>query len=197
MGVATLGSHTSGKGTDALMSISDLLFEFTDWLRGTSLTELSLAINDLSLSLWIQTHFWAIPTIQTVHILSIGALFGSAMMISLRVLGVTGMSRTMAQTTHRYIPWIWWALVLLAISGLLLIIGEPVRELINPIFWIKMVLIIVAVIATLAFNGAVKRRAAKWDAGASTGGLRLAAILLLILWCAVMFGGRWIAYAPV
>ena len=71
------------------------------------------------------------------------------------------------------------------------------RELINPIFWIKMALIIVAVIATLAFNGAVKRRAAKWDAGASTGGLRLAAILLLILWCAVMFGGRWIAYAPV
>ncbi len=192
-----MGSHASGKGTDALMSISDLLFEFTDWLRGTSLTELSLAINDWPLSLSIQSNFWAIPTIQSLHILSIGALFGAAMMLSLRAVGVTGMSRTMAQTTQRYIPWIWWAFGLLVFSGALLIIGEPVRELINPIFWIKMVLIVVAVIATLAFNGAIKRRAANWDNGGATGGLRLAAILLLILWCAVMFGGRWIAYAPV
>ncbi|KPL68669.1 hypothetical protein SZ64_11495 [Erythrobacter sp. SG61-1L] len=154
-------------------------------------------MNDWSLSLWIQTHFWAIPSIQSLHILSIGALFGSAMMLSLRAVGVTGMSRTMVQTSQRYMPWIWWAFGLLVFSGILLIIGEPVRELINPIFWIKMVLIVLAVIATLVFNGAIKRRAPNWDNGGATGGLRLAAILLLILWCAVMFGGRWIAYAPV
>lgn len=193
-----MGSHVSGKGTDALMSTSDLLFAFTEWLRGTSLTELSLAINDLSISLWIQSHFWAIPTIQSLHIMSIGALFGASIMINLRVLGVTGTSRTMAQTMRRYIPWIWWAFALLVFSGTLLIIGEPVRELINPIFWIKMALIVVALIATLGFNGALKARAANWETTTgATAGLRLAAVLLLILWCAVMFGGRWIAYAPV
>lgn len=180
------------------MSITDLLFAFTEWLRTTWLVDFSLWLSDTSFSLWIQTHFWAIPTIQSVHILSIGALFGSALMLNLRLLGAVGTSRSVAQTARRFVPWIWWALVVLLVSGTLLIIGEPIRELINPIFWIKMALIIVAVAATLLFQGAVGRRAANWDSERNgRGGMRLGAVLLIILWCAVMFGGRWIAYAPV
>jgi hypothetical protein len=179
-------------------SIGDLLYELTEWLRTTPLVELSLWITETRLSLMIQNNFWAIPIIQTVHILAIAATFGSVLMMNLRILGLAGSGRTMTQTVRRYLPWIWWGLLLLVITGILMIIGEPVRELINPIFWIKMVLVVSGVLLSLWFQRAVHRNMAEWEA--SSGGrraIRAGAATLILLWCTIMVAGRWIAYAPV
>lgn len=175
--------------------MGDLLYSFTEWLRSTQLVELALSISETSLSLWIQTNFWAIPIIQVIHILAIAAGFGAVLMVTLRIFGFAGTDRTMAETERRYIRWIWGALVVLLLSGLGLIIGEPVRELINPIFWIKVVLVIVAVLASVWFHGKVMRRLA--GGGAVTGGIKAGSIFIIILWCVIMLCGRWIAYAPV
>lgn len=174
-------------------SIGDTLYAFTEWLRSTQLAEFALGLSETGLSLWIQTNFWAIPIIQTIHILALGGLFGSALFVNLRVLGVVGGFRSYAETVQRFRSWINWSVVVLVVSGVLLIVGEPVRELINPVFWIKMGLVPLAVLITFQFHGSV----AKADAGGVTAGMRLNAILLIILWCAIMFAGRWIAYAPV
>lgn len=175
--------------------MGDLLFSFTEWLRSTQLTELSLDISETSLSLWLQTNFWAIPIIQVVHILALAAGFGAVLMVTLRLFGVAGTDRTIAETERRYIRWIWWALVVLAISGLGLIIAEPIRELINPIFWIKVALVITVVTVSLLFHGRVMRRLS--TGGEVTAGIRVASVLIIILWCVTMLAGRWIAYAPV
>ena len=53
--------------------MGDLLYHFTEWLRTTQLVELTLWLSDTSASLWLQTHFWAIPILQCIHILSIAA----------------------------------------------------------------------------------------------------------------------------
>jgi len=175
--------------------MGDLLFEFTEWLRSTQLTELSLAIGETPFSLWLQTNFWAIPIIQVIHILSIAAGFGAVLMVTLRLFERAGTDRTIAETERRYIRWIWGALVFLVMSGLLLIIAEPIRELINPIFWIKVGLIVTVIVVSLAFHGRVMRRLA--TGGAVTGWIKLSSVLIIILWCATMLAGRWIAYAPV
>jgi hypothetical protein len=179
-------------------SIGDLLYAFTEWLRGTQLTELSLGIGNTSLSAWIGSHFWAIPVIQTLHILSIAAAFGSVLMINLRILGVTGGTRSLTDTARRYIPWIWWALLALLLTGIGMVIGEPVRELINPIFWIKMGLIVVMIVASLLFQASVRARIAQWEVSRDgRAAVRVGAVLIIILWCMIMVAGRWIAYAPV
>lgn len=175
--------------------MGDLLFEFTEWLRSTPLTELSLAIGETPFSLWLQTNFWAIPIIQVIHILSIAAGFGAVLMVTLRLFERAGTDRTIAETGRRYIRWIWGALVFLVLSGLGMVIAEPIRELINPIFWIKVGLIVAVIVASLLFHGRVMRRLA--DGGTVTGGIKLASVLIIILWCATMLAGRWIAYAPV
>jgi uncharacterized membrane protein len=175
--------------------MGDLLYSFTDWLRSTQLTEFALWISETSLSLWIQTNFWAIPIIQVIHILSIAAGFGAVLMVTLRIFELAGTDRTMAETERRYIGWVWGALLVLLLSGLGLIIGEPVRELINPIFWIKVVLVVLAVLVSLVFHGRVMRRLA--GGGAVTGGIKAGSIFIIILWCVIMLCGRWIAYAPV
>ncbi|HZV19442.1 MAG TPA: DUF6644 family protein [Sphingobium sp.] len=180
------------------MSFSDVLFAFTEWLRTTPLVETALSISEHPLSLLIASHFWAIPIIQTLHILALAAAFGSVLMINLHILGLTGKSRTLTQTVKRFQPWIWWSLAVLVVTGIGMIIGEPIRELINPIFWIKMGLVIALVLLSLWYNAALSRNMVQWDMTLrARAGVRFGAIGLILLWCAIMFAGRWIAYAPV
>jgi magnesium-transporting ATPase (P-type) len=102
---------------------------------------------------------------------------------------------TLAETSRRYTRVLWWSLAVLILTGLLMIVGEPVRELINPIFWIKMVLVIVGILVAVWFAGSMRRQLTTGDVVAS--GAKLTAAFLVLLWCAIMFAGRWIAYAPV
>lgn len=173
----------------------DLLYQFTEWLRTTQLVELTLWLSETSLSLWLQTHFWAIPILQCIHILAIAAAFGAILMVNLRIFRLAGTDRTMAETERRYIRWIWWSLAVLILSGTGLVISEPIRDLINPVFWIKMGGVVIAILASLWFHGRVMRRL---SAGGEAGPvIKTAALLIIILWCLIMLGGRWIAYAPV
>lgn len=178
--------------------MGDLLYDFTEWLRGTFLVDLSLWISDTALSDWIVTRFWMIPIFQVIHILAIAAAFGAALMMSLRIMNLAGGALSVPETGRRYFPWLWWGLVALVISGLFMIAGEPVRELINPIFWMKMFGIVLLIGLTIAFQRSVVRQAeAVGTAWRASGGLQASAFLLLVLWCLIMAGGRWIAYAPV
>jgi hypothetical protein len=177
------------------LTMMDLLYQFTEWLRTTPLVELSLWISNTWLCNWIGTHFWAIPILQVFHILSICAAFGAVVMVNLRIFNLAGTDRTFAETERRYVRWIWWALLVLLISGFGMIIGEPIRELINPIFWIKMGLVITAILVSLGFHGRVMRRLA--NGGTVSAGNQATAIFIIILWCVIMLCGRWIAYAPV
>lgn len=180
------------------MSISDALFAFTEWLRTTPIVDLSLWISETKPSLWIGNHFWAIPIMQNIHILSIAASFSAVLMIDMRILGLAGGGRTMSQTVRRYMPWIWWGLLLLIVSGLGMIVGEPVRELVNPIFWIKMGLVILVILISVAFHASVRRNIARWEiAHDGRIAVRIGAVAVIVLWCVVMVCGRWIAYAPV
>ena len=174
--------------------MGDLLYSFTEWLRTTQLVELALWLSETSLSNWIVTNFWTIPIIQVFHILAISASFASVLMINARMFGIAG-SSSMADTANRYIRVLWWALAVLVITGFLMIVGEPVRELINPIFWIKMGLVVLGVLAAIWFHRGVLRHVA--------GGREIVAadkatgVFLILLWMVIMLCGRWIAYAPV
>jgi hypothetical protein len=179
------------------MSIGDWLFHLTELIRNTPLVEFSLRVSDWPFALWLQSHFYAIPAFQTVHILAIAVLFASTLMLSLRVLGINGRDQSLADSLQRYRPWIWSAVLALMASGIVLLISEPVRNMINAIFWMKMILLAVAVVFSLAFQHSIRARMATWDASPDGHvSLRVGAVAIVLLWCAVMAGGRWIAYAP-
>ncbi len=73
-----------------MVSLGDALFQMTGWLRTTWVVEFSLWVSETRPCIWLQENFLAIPTFQTIHILSIAVLFGSALMLNLRVLGYAG-----------------------------------------------------------------------------------------------------------
>jgi uncharacterized membrane protein SirB2 len=179
------------------MGLGDIIFALGQWLRTTQAPEIALAIQTWPLSHVIDENFWVIPTIQTIHILAIAAVFGSVVMVNLRIFQLAGRSRTMSQTVRRYLPWIWWGLLVLLISGIGMIFSDAVRNLTNPVFFAKMILIIVAASVSLWFQGSVRRNVARWELTHEGRTLiRVGAGAVIVLWCLIMFCGRWIAYAP-
>src|ERR1700733_14991601 len=103
-----------------------------------------------SISVAFQTAKWFVPTVQTVHIIAIAILLTTVYVISFRLVGLTRGSRPLPIIMAKSTPWIWAALAVLLLTGLLLTITEPARELLNWVFRIKMVLV-VALAAILAW----------------------------------------------
>ncbi|MGB8694932.1 MAG: DUF6644 family protein [Steroidobacteraceae bacterium] len=144
----------------------------------------------------IKSVAWIIPTIQTLHILAVATVMTSVLMIDLRLLGVGARERTMAWITHRFLPYVWWPLPVLLATGASLIVAEPARTLKGPVFAVKMGLLILAAGVTLVCQIPLRRDAQRWERSASLRwAARCLAVASLSLWVAIVFAGRWIAYA--
>lgn len=153
---------------------------FCDWLSNTSL------------SMAIQNHNWVIPSVQSVHILAIATVMASVVMLDVRLLGLNGRGQTVPEVAHRFLPWVWCAVCVLAVSGAILIIGEPARELESQVFWTKMTLLACVLILTGAFQLGAFRRESFWERRRVLASVT--AVASLGLWVAILAAGRWIAY---
>ena len=120
---------------------------FADWLSTTPLSDA------------LQTHGWVVPTSQSIHILAISVVFASACMINARLLGFGMRGRSVSQLTTTLVPWMWRALAVLLCTGLIQTIAEPVRQFVTPVFWAKMIMIVVVATMTAVYVRALRRRA--------------------------------------
>ena len=158
--------------------------QFAEWLSTTSP------------SVFIQNNnSWAIPVIQSIHIVGIGVALGSVLMIYLRILGWAGMDQTLRQTTRRFGPWLTGALCVLLATGILMVIGEPVRELVTFSFWAKMFLVAVCTVIAAIFQRSVGRYESRWnDVLLYSASIKGLAVLTILLWVGIILLGRLIAY---
>lgn len=136
------------------------------------------------------------PIVQTIHILSVSAIMGSIVLIDLKVLGLALPSQTTAELVRRLMPWTWWALPWLALSGLMFVFARPGRYMVNPVLGLKFTMLVPAVILAVVFQKAGARAPDFWD---RSRGRRISAGVIaavsLCLWLGVVLAGRWIAYA--
>src|SRR5579871_2869773 len=134
---------------------------------------------------------WVVPTVQTIHILGIALVASSALMIDLRLIGVFWANRPVEAVKARFLPLIWWPLLLLLATGIIMITAEPARSLKNPAFQLKMLLLIAALVVTGLFQ-LLHRRSSTSDDGPRAAMVTLA-IVSIVLWSSIIFAGRWIA----
>ena len=162
------------------MSAADAL---CDWLAATPLSQ-TLAKVD-----------WIIPAVQTVHILAVSAVLTAVLMIDRRLLQAGARDPSMAWVARRFLPYIWWPLPVLLVTGLTLIVGEPARTLKNPEFFLKMGLLLAAASVTLVCQIPLRRDPDFWHhRTARRWAARLLAIASLLLFAGIAIAGRWIAY---
>jgi uncharacterized membrane protein SirB2 len=112
------------------------------------INSLCVWLDQTALSQAIQAIGWVVPTVQTVHIMSVAVVIISALMLDLRLIGVVGVDQPLDRVWVRFLPFVWWPLLILLATGALMIIGEPARSLKNPVFQLKMALLLGAMIVT-------------------------------------------------
>lgn len=145
------------------------------------------------LSMWVRDSpspfgFWFI---LTIHALGMTLLVGSSAVIDLRILGV---ARDLPMAPFERLYGIIWAgFWLQAVSGALLLIGSPTKNLTNLDFYLKLALIALAVTFGQMLKKRVFNDSSLSDADRMAKGKALAA-WSLIFWVGAVTAGRLLAY---
>jgi hypothetical protein len=153
-----------------------------------------VAIEETTLATAVRESVWLYPICELLHIVGFVLLVGAAAMFDLRLLG---MSRSLPVSTmaSHLLPWSRTGLVVAIPTGLLMFASDATATAANPAFRLKLLLIVAAGLNAWAFHRGPFRRVASWDRDApSPPAARLAAVLSLSIWTAVIAAGRLIAY---
>jgi hypothetical protein len=162
-----------------------LLLGFCQWVDSTRWSALVRQSN------------WFFSTLDTVHTLGIILVAGTIMLLDLRLLGLALRSVPVAQVVARIVPSTLGGFGLMVVSGSLLFSSEAVKMYHSPAFRIKMLLLALAGLNALIFHRTIYRDVAHWDpASVVPARARLAGLLSLVFWIAIIAAGRAIAYAP-
>ena len=149
------------------------LFGFCQWLEQTSL---SVAIRESA---------WAFPIIESVHVLGL-CLFGMAILMDFRVLGLALRRVPAAEIAADLMPWMTAGILVVVVSGILTFLNTPVEYYNNTVFRIKVIMLLL-----VAVNAWVLR-ARRWQQGRKA---VFARSLSLVLWAGIIVAGRMITYA--
>ncbi|MEY3994029.1 MAG: hypothetical protein RLZZ113_1134 [Pseudomonadota bacterium] len=135
------------------------------------------AIEGLWLAQAMRHSLWLYPTVETLHLWGIGLLFGSVVLMDLRVLGLA-----------KEIDFASLSRCLAMITGLLMFTTHASEFVGMRLFVIKMILI------TLLLTNAIALRAQSVANGEHSGFVKLQALISIIGWASVIGAGRWLAY---
>jgi hypothetical protein len=139
---------------------------------------------------WFKNARWFFAVDETFHIMALGMLIGTLVIVDLRLLGF-GMRRQSVSELARYLaPWTLLGVALMIITGVPLFMSEAVKLSRSSPFFYKMMFLICAV--TLHFT--LHRKAIASSTNQDSGLGKLAASLSLICWLGVALAGRAIAF---
>ena len=126
---------------------------------------------------------WLYPTVETVHIWGVGMLFGSVVLMDLRVLGL-GKALDYSALSRLGIAVSLLGFSLAVLTGSMLFITHAADLIASRLFILKMCLIFL-----LITNAALLRMRVVINAAT-----KAQAIISLVGWASVIGLGRWLAY---
>lgn len=142
-----------------------------------------MALEGLWLAQAMKYSTWLYPTVETMHIWGIGMLFGSVVIMDLRVLGF-GSKLSMSDLSRLGILVAFVGFGLAVLTGSLLFITQASELIGSRLFILKMCLIFL-----LLANAMILRMRT-----VTNGISKLQALLSLTGWASVIGIGRWLAY---
>ncbi len=143
------------------------------------------------LELWpplvaLKASTYVYPILEVMHIAAIGIVFGSMWIVDLRLMGL--MARLdVSVLAKSVLPWTLAGFLLALLTGLTMFVMRISDLINNPMFIAKISLLFVA-----GTNAAILHARGALDATNRI--TRFQALFSLLIWFAVIFCGRWIAY---
>jgi hypothetical protein len=120
-------------------------------------------LESTSPAVFIHQNPWAFTTVQVIHVIAISLVIGTIAMVDVRLLGLASTRRPFVELARGILPFTWAAFIVAVAAGSLLFISRATDYYVNPIFLIKMLLIVVAGINMLIFELGTVRGVAEWN----------------------------------
>jgi hypothetical protein len=148
-------------------------------------------VESTSLSQWVveSPSIFAFPGILVLHAIGMGFAVGISGALSLRILGVA--PQIPLAEMRRFVPVLWGGFWLNAASGLLLLIGYPTKALTNPVFYLKLILIAVAMVLFVRLSRSTLNES---PTPVATPAPKKLALVSLVCWTGAITSGRLLAY---
>lgn len=160
------------------------LFRFCEWLGNTPW---SIALHESR---------YLFLVVLSVHVLTLSVFVGTAVIVDLRLLGVTLGRAPVSQVMARLLPWSGAGLLVMIASGALLFYAAPLLRYQNVFFRFKMASLVLAGVNAWLFHRTVYRGVAEWDLDPVPPRMaRVAGGVSLALWAFIITAGRMMAYA--
>lgn len=152
-------------------------------------------IYDLPLSNSIRENVNAFPVLESLHVLAVALVFGTILIVDLRLLGVAAHRNGARRLIAELLPYTWAAFVLAVITGAGMFISNAVSYAANTQFLIKLAALAFAGLNMAWFHSTAYRRIDQWDNDLPPPvTARFAGVTSLATWVAVIFLGRWIGF---
>lgn len=151
------------------------------------------SLENSGIGTWVTQSGSGFYILLAFHSIGMGLVVGVMMVVSMRVLGLLrGISPA---ALPKLAGLSWYGFWINAISGALLFTGEANKMFYNWSFRWKIICVVVGMFVTYQLTRNVLKPAAAGDtARLESQGARTQAIVLMLIWAAAIFCGRWIAY---
>jgi hypothetical protein len=144
---------------------------------------------------WMRTSLRAVPVVEAIHVMAIASVFGTILIVDLRLLGFPNTRRAFTRIADELLRLTWAAFFLAAISGALMFAANATTYFDNTAFRLKMLALLAAGVNMAIFHLWTIRTVASWDkdAPAPLAG-RVAGAASILIWVTVIFLARWIGF---
>ena len=150
-------------------------------------------LESTSFSTWMRESpsVFAFPAVLSCHTIGMGLVAGINGALALRILGIAPAVPLVEM--KRFLPFMWFGFWLNAVSGVALLIAYPTKALTNPDFYLKLVLVAMAVLLAQQIDRRLFRSG--WAASLPISPtVRFFAIASLVSWAGAITAGRLLAY---
>ncbi len=152
------------------------------------------AVESSGIGRLLRESLWAYPIVETMHIVGLGIVYGSVVIVDLRLLGLSRNISAKRLARHA-LPWTIGAFCVVALTGLTMFTAHAADFLGNRVFFLKMGLIMTAGLNAALLHANTWQGSAAWDTLAMPPArVRLQATLSIVVWTGVIACGRLLAY---
>src|SRR5712671_3046119 len=157
------------------MSLSSLLMSFCEWADNSFFGH------------GIRNSVWIFPFVEVFHLVALGMLGGTILIVNLRLLGIRFQRERVSELARDVQPWMLGSLVVMLVSGFFLFSSESVKMYGHGAFRVQMVSIALAILLPFSLHRKVTMSD---ETQISPLWRKLAAVLSLVLWSGVGLAGR-------
>jgi hypothetical protein len=144
---------------------------------------------------WLRSSVAAMPWVNAAHVLFISLVFGSILVVDLRLLGLCDRQRGVTRMLREMLPLTWAAFAGALVTGALYFSANATTYWFNTAFRLKLLAILLAGVNMLVFQLVTARGVATWDRDVPTPpAARTAGALSILIWVSVIVLGRWIGF---